>query len=100
MNFRTSPYHITRTETIVAVDAENLSTQKKVAKKLTILKVQVNIRKKILKQNVHIPLSHASKKRSVSEVLRDLECFIDNNPLEHDDYFQDPATLVGKTQLL
>ena len=28
--------------------------------------------------------------------MRDLECFIDNNPLEHKDYFQDPTTLVGK----
>ena len=46
-------------QTMVAVDAENLSTQK-AAKKLTILKVQVNIKKKILK-NVHIPFSYARK---------------------------------------
>lgn len=68
-------------QTMVAVDAENLSAQKAAAKKLKILKVQINIRKKVLKQNVHIPFSHARKKRSVSEVLRDLECFIDDNPL-------------------
>ena len=52
-------------QTMVGVDAENLSAQKKKAKKLAILKVQVNIRKKVLKQNVRIPLSHARKQRSV-----------------------------------
>ena len=25
-----------------------------------------------------------------------MESFIDNNPLEHSEYFQDPSTLVGK----
>ena len=70
-------------------------TNKK-AKKLTILKVQINLRKKVLKQNVRIPLSHARKQRSVSEIWRDLERFIDNNPFKHKDYIQDPSTLVGK----
>ena len=78
------------------IEAENMSTQKKKTKKISLLKVQINIRRKVLKQNIRIPLSHARKQRAVSEISRDLEHFIDNNPLEHMDYFQDPSTLVGK----
>ncbi len=46
--------------------------------------------------NIHIPFTQSRKQRPVRDILNDLESFMDNNPLEHSEYFQDPSTLVGK----
>ena len=32
----------------------------------------------------------------MNDILRDFESFLDNNPLEYSEYFQDPCTLAGK----
>ena len=77
---------------LVAIDLENLSAQKKKAKKLSILKVQINIRKKMLKQSIRIPFSAARKSWPVNEIFEELEHFIDNNPLPD----IDPLSMVGR----
>lgn len=48
-------------------------------KKLDVIKTQVQIRKKILKQDIHIVFSRSRKQRPVNELLEELCDFITRN---------------------
>ena len=80
-------------EVLADID-EDISPSKK-AKKLALLKTQVRIRKKVLKQNIHIVFTHSRKQRPLNEIVKELSLFIthETSPPAIE---QDPARLVGK----
>ena len=55
------------------IDDETISAKKKKEKKLAVLREQINIRKKVLKQKVKIPLTHNRKQRQLSDIIRELQ---------------------------
>ena len=78
-------------QAMAMIEVEDSSTSQR-RMKLTMLKTQINLRKKVLKQSIHIPFTQSRKQRPVGDIFNDLESFLDNNPLE---YSEDPCTLVG-----
>jgi len=84
------------------IDSESIPPSKKKQKKLKVLRTQVNIRKKVLKQNINIPFSTARKQRTVPEIINDLKKCIAEHPQQnqssatHDHMYTDPFSLVGK----
>ena len=52
------------------IEAENISATKKKAKKVSLLKTQIKIRRKLLGQNIHIAFSHSRKQQPLSEVTK------------------------------
>lgn len=61
---------------------------------MDVIKTQVQIRKKIMKQNIHIVFSHSRKQRPVNEVLEELRDFISRNS-EFPAILLEPEGLVG-----
>jgi hypothetical protein len=79
-------------EVLAKIDQKDISNTKKKHEKMDVLRVQINIRKKLLKQNIHIPLSQCGKQRLVCDIQEDLEGYIVKNPLP----IVQPNALVGK----
>ena len=72
------------------IDEQHGSMTAKTALKLKLVRNQINIRKKVLLQNINIPFTQCKTKRPVNQIIKDLADFIS---------FQkqtDPFTLVGK----
>ena len=85
-------------EELNTVDQESLSSAKKRNKKLEILKTQVQIRKKVLNQNVPVVFTTERKQRSLCDIVKDLCSHMDKNPLpDHcKTYVKDPTSLLGR----
>ena len=64
---------------LTELDCENISVAKNTAKKLTLLKTQVQIRKKVLNQIVPITFTCSRKNRPLSDIVQELSNFIDQN---------------------
>ena len=81
-----------------SIDSESTTAQKKKTLKLSLLRTQVNIRKKVLGQNIHIIFTHARKQRPVGDIVEELADFIDNDTLssENSEYIQNPSALVAR----
>ena len=79
---------------IVNIDGEVSAATKRRAKKLALLKVQIKIRKKILKQNIKIVFTHSGKHRPIDDIINELASFIDSSSDSLN--IIDPLTLVGK----
>lgn len=96
-----SKYHlITSSEELhqqlLKIDNERISTAKKKSQKVSLLKTQVRIRKKILKQNTHIVFTCGGKQRPVHNVAQELCKFLDKDSSSHHAYIEHPESLVGK----
>ena len=82
------------------IDEEAITAQAKAAKKRKIIKEQVDLRKKYLQQNVHIPLSHKGKQRSLSVLVDELREVISTSTTSSVDTIPpevpDPYFLVGR----
>jgi len=76
--------------TIESIDGEYCSTNTKNARKTKLLRNQIDIRKKLLMQDIKIPFSHSKNKRPVKQLVKELADYIIS--LSH----IDPNTLVGK----
>ena len=76
------------------IDAEISATTKRKTKKLSLLKVQVKIRKKLLKQNIRIVFTHSGKQRPLNEIAQELASFIGSTSASLK--IIDPFTLLGK----
>lgn len=63
--------------------------------KLKLLRTQVNIRKKILKQEVPVTFTHSRKQRPVNRIIDELAEFIANNSSPAS-VLRSPASLIGK----
>ena len=87
-------------EAMNEIDSESIRPSKKKQKKLKVLRTQVNMRKKVLKQNINIAFSKARKQRPLPEIISDLEKFIAENPAHIPSpatpMSTDPFSLVGK----
>ena len=88
----TSPNELT--EALVAIDRENIKSKKR-QEKLTLLKTQIKIRKKVLNQKIHIAFSHCHKQRPMHEIAKDLSIFIAKDDCPITKYVRDPSLLVG-----
>ena len=66
-------------QSIVTIDEEVSTATKRRAKKLALLKIQIKIRKKILKQNIRIVFTHSGKHRPIDDVIQELASFIDSS---------------------
>ena len=73
------------------IDSEDICTKKKGERKRALLRDQINIRKKLLKQKIQIPLTHNRRQRPLREIVCELY-FIDENS-----DIPAPESLVGKS---
>ncbi len=86
-------------EALEEIDAEEATSSSKKNKKLALIRMQINIRKKVLNQKITIPFSHHGKKRPLVNIIKELTDFIAANspqpvPLPQPDF--NPFSLVGK----
>ena len=84
-------------EALASIDESELSAAKKRDKKMSLLKDQINIRKKVYKKNIRIPFSQHGKKQPVATIASELMEFMASSQpsIEHGEL--DPVTLVGKS---
>ncbi len=92
-----SQFHLITTpqelyEALEKIDMEKLSAAKTVSQKLGLLRTQVNIRKKVLKQDIRIVFTRSRKQRPVIEELSD---FIGANQCEA--IPTSPSSLIGRS---
>ena len=78
---------------IAEIENESVSTSKKKAKKISLIKTQIQIRKTILKQDIRIVFSRLRRQRPLTDILEELANFIDKNSPYSDVL---PEALVGK----
>ena len=83
------------TQALVDIDQEKLSAAKKTAKKMALLRTQVKIRKKVLKQNICVTFTHCRKQQPVHEIAKELSLHIDNDDCSVTKILHNPSLLVG-----
>lgn len=87
-------------EALELIDATEATTSSKNNKKLALIRMQINIRKKVLNQKINIPFSQHRKKLPLLNIIRELSEFIAANPHpispSPDVHLPDPFSLVGK----
>ena len=89
---------VTEFETVLSnIKDEGLSTRKENEKILNLLKEQVRIRKKLLKQKTSITFTSNGRKRPLSLLVAEVQELIGDSPVSGDHADSDPHTLVGKT---
>ena len=83
---------------LLRIDSENCSAAKKRTKKLSLLKTQVNIRKKVLNQSVSIVFTHYRKQRPLSDIVEEVSDFIDRSTSSSECpvLIEDPKAFVGR----
>ena len=95
-------------ESLKEIDVHtNTTASKRIKEKYALLRTQINIRKKVLKQNIKIPFSHHGKKKPLADIIQSLTDFIKEHPeLPEDDCsvkqqieISDPFSLIGKNIL-
>ena len=78
------------------IDHSDISAAQKRSKKLSLLREQVNIRKKVHKQNIKIPFSKHGKTHPLREIVHELVHYIETHEQNPDETVRDPFALVGK----
>ena len=95
-------------ESLKEIDVHtNTTASKRIKEKYALLRTQINIRKKVLKQNIKIPFSHHGKKKSLADIIQSLTDFIkkypqlpeDNCSVKQQIEISDPFSLIGKNIL-
>lgn len=77
--------------TLSEIDDEAISAKKKAEKKRAVIREQINIRKKVLKQSVKVPFTQKGRQRPLRDIIKELSDFIVENSDIHS-----PDSLVGK----
>lgn len=81
-------------DAIAQLEAANSTAAKRKSATIQLIKTQINIRKKVLNQNIRIIFSHARQQRPLSQVIEELSVFIsENTPFM--DILQNPEGIVG-----
>lgn len=57
------------------IDTEDISSQSKKARKLSLLRTQIKIRRKVLNQDIRIHMSHARKQRPLCDIVKEFLAF-------------------------
>ena len=85
-------------EAVLAIDHSTVSDSKKKKEKLTLVRNQINIGKKVLKKNINIPFSHCRSQRPVDAIIQELGDYIYRAELPSfvSSVARDPACLIGK----
>ena len=85
-------------EELININNENISTSKKKNKKITLLRTQIKIRRKVLCQTVPIVFTTNRKQRPITDIVKELCDFIDKTtfPTECAKFIEDPINLVGE----
>ena len=79
------------------IDDQNISGSKKKGEKLSFLRTQVNVWKKVLGRNIfHIKFSHAGTPRPLNDIVKEISDYIDQNPCEYSPFIKNPGKLVGR----
>ena len=78
------------------IDTSSNTTSKKKVQKFSLLRTQINIRRKVLGQDIHITFSHLRKQRPLNTVIQELSDYLDRDLATRSKYVQDPSTMVGK----
>ena len=73
-----------------SIDDEDVSKTRRNTKKTKLLREQIDIRKKLLMQDINIPFSHSKRKRPLGQIAKELAVHI--NSLSN----KDPNAMVGK----
>lgn len=73
-------------------DEVGITSKKKTQKKLAIIREQVNIRKKVLKQKINVPFTHKGKQRPLQTIIKEISDFIANENV----LLSTNSKLVGK----
>ena len=81
-------------QSLATIDEEFSTASKRKMKKFSLLKVQIKMRKKLLKQNIKIIFTHSGKHRPLNDIVQELASFIDSTSGLLKTI--DPFTLVGK----
>lgn len=63
---------------------------------MLLLRKQIKIRKKILRQDIRIVFSHSRKQRPLNDIVKELSAFIDQNSSDCSGYIDDPFSMIGK----
>jgi hypothetical protein len=79
-------------------DHKTTSTSKKKQEKISLLKNQINIWKKVLKRKITIPFTHSRSKRPVDVIVQELAAYIDTSELPSivTSIAREPTSLIGK----
>ena len=85
-------------EDLLAIDAESMSAARKKNKKISLLKTQIQIRKKVLSEALSIPFTTSRKKRPLNDILKELCDHMDKAtlPAECAPFFTNPTSLIGR----
>ena len=80
------------------IDHMTTSTSKKKQEKLSLLRSQINIWKKVLKRKIIIPFTHSRSQRPVDVIVQELADYIDTSdlPLIVASTASEPTSLIGK----
>ena len=81
-------------EALSLIDSANLSEGKKRSEKVYLLKTQINIRKKVLNQDIRITFSRSRQQRPLNEVIDELSTFIKENT-PSSEILQNPESIIG-----
>ena len=76
------------------IEEEGCTSASKKSKKLAVIRTQINIRKKVLKQSINIVLTRARKQGPVPELVEELSAFIQERG-PHSELLQKPQSMVG-----
>ena len=82
------------------IDSADTTASRKKQQKVALVRVQINIRKKVLGQKIKIPFTQHGKQRPLKVIIKELADFIADNP--HSDVetaLGNPSALVGKESL-
>ena len=77
----------------------NSTSSKKLKNSLSLIRMQINIRKKVLNQKINIPFSHKGKQRPLSDIVTNITEFIaahseTNQTIQPE--INDPVSLIGR----
>ena len=85
-------------EDLLAIDAKSMSAARKKNKKISLLKTQIQIRKKVLSEALSIPFTSSRKKRPLNDIVKELCDNMDKAtlPAECALFFTNPTSLIGR----
>ena len=81
------------------IDEERITPTQKAQKKRSLIRDQINIRKKVLGQEISIPFSKNRKPRLLTDIIREFSKFIEESQSSETTDINSPGSLVGRRVL-
>lgn len=78
------------------IEESEICASKKKVQKLSLLKCQINIRKKVLGQKINIVFTHSGRQRSIHDLEKELADAIEQDCSNNSEYAKQPSTLIGR----